>query len=88
MKPGLGMIFDGARDMLESNRSETDDFYSTDVEEYLDLNFGVGTWVRDPFEDRYVVWNAAEETGPERKFIVIDRALRRFPVTIPPTRMH
>jgi hypothetical protein len=44
------------------------------------------TEVRDPVEDRYVV--ALGDDGSARSFFVIDRQLRRFPVTIPTARLH
>jgi hypothetical protein len=61
----------------------TDD-YCLPIEEYLDRNFGNGTWVLDPYNDKFVVWDTSHQ-GPEKSYIVIDRDYRRFTATVPAT---
>lgn len=56
--------------------------YSITAEEFLDRNFGPGTWVRDPFDDVFIVFDAFHP-GPGRSYTVIDRSLRRQSTVIP-----
>lgn len=71
-----------AEDLHKANQPKPSSFYGAEIEDYLDLNFGIDTWVRDPYEDKYVVW-----TG-EGNYLVIDREFRRYPVSIPPSRLQ
>jgi hypothetical protein len=72
-------------DVLKVNGPKPSEFYGMEVEEYLNLNFGRGTWVRDHAEDVYIVF--VEEKG-DLKYIVIDRDFRRYPVTIERSRLN
>jgi hypothetical protein len=63
------------------------DDYSMPPEEFLDRNFGRGTWVRDPYDDCYVVWDGLHR-GPGRAYFVIDRSLRRTATVIPSNRLN
>lgn len=63
------------------------DDYSMPVEDFLNKNFGVGTWVLDPVDDKYVVFDVGH-TGPGRSYIVIDRGLRRHSAMIPASRIN
>ena len=65
----------------EAKPDAPSDFYGVGIERYLDLNFGAGLWVRDPFEDRYVVFYGQDEDG-STQYLIIDRELRRYPVTV------
>lgn len=56
--------------------------YSITPEEFLDRNFGPGTWVRDPFDDVFIVFDAFH-SGPGRSYTIIDRSLRRQSTVIP-----
>jgi hypothetical protein len=86
MKPVPGMVPCSSNDMADHSRPDTSDFYSLEITEYLDLNFGRGTWVLDPYEDRYVVALGGGASG--RSYIAIGRDLRRFPVTIPAASLN
>ena len=77
----------GVEDLLKREERKPPTYYGQEIEDYLDLNFGVGTWVRDPFEDKYVVWTGSALAGG-LNYVVIDRELRRFPVTIPASRLQ
>ena len=55
---------------------------SMSPEEFLNRNFGPGTWARDPIDDIYIVADY-NHRGPGRAYILIDRDLRRRPAVIP-----
>ena len=59
-----------------------DPSHSLSPEEFLDRNFGPGSWVRDPFDDLFIVIDF-EHRGPGRGYILIDRQLRRRTTSIP-----
>jgi hypothetical protein len=85
MKPEAAPLPGSVEDILKINESKPDDFYGMSAAEYLNLNFGAGSWVRDHVEDKYIVY--VEENGA-RHYVVIDRQWRRYPVTIPAWRVH
>jgi hypothetical protein len=68
---------------------ETDDDYFSALspEEYLNLNFGPGSWVRDPYDDKFIVRDY-RYSGPGVAYIVVDRALRRAPTVIAASRIN
>lgn len=86
MKHEVAPLLGSAEELFERNQPKPADFYGMEIEHYLDLNFGSGCWVRDPFEDKYIIWTGAEDGGPS--YIVMDREYRRYPVTIPASRVH
>lgn len=51
-------------------------------EEFLDRNFGVGTWVRDRIDDLFIVVDSSYR-GSGKGYILIDRDLRRRSANIP-----
>ena len=63
------------------------DDYHLPVEEYLNRNYGVGTWVRDPIDGRFVVCDV-HHRGPGRSYILIDRDLQRWASLVPAHRMN
>jgi hypothetical protein len=63
------------------------DDYHLPVEDYLNRNYGVGTWVRDPIDGRFVVWDIYH-SGPGRNFILIDRDLQRWSSLVPAHRLN
>jgi hypothetical protein len=72
-------------ELIKGQERKPATYYGQEIEDYLDLNFGAGTWVRDPYEDKYVVWTGSADG---LSYVVIDRELRRFPVTIPASRLQ
>lgn len=64
--------------------AEGPDNYSLPIEEFLDRNFGRGTWVLDAYNDKFVVCDMSRR-GPEKAYIIIDRDFRRFTATVPAT---
>lgn len=73
--------------MTEAEDLPGPDDYALPIEQYLDRNFGAGSWVRDPYDDKFVVWNA-EHSGSGLGYIVIDRDFRRHFATIPASRVN
>jgi hypothetical protein len=63
------------------------DDYSIPPEEFLDRNFGRGSWVRDPYDDCFIVWDVCHR-GPGRSYFVIDRDLKRQVTTIPASKLN
>lgn len=63
------------------------DDYHLPVEEYLNRNYGVGTWVRDPVDGRFVVCDIYHR-GPGRNYILIDRDLQRYTSLVPAHRLN
>jgi hypothetical protein len=63
------------------------DDYAMPVEMYLNKAFGPGTWVHDPFDDKFIVYDYTH-AGPGRGFIVVDRQLRRHSAVITSTRLN
>lgn len=61
--------------------------YGMAPEEFLNRNFGPGTWIRDPIDDLYIVIDFRHR-GPGRGYILIDRDLRRRPATIPASMVN
>ena len=67
-------------------RPELDD-YHLPVEEYLNRNYGRGSWVRDPIDGRFVVCDV-HHRGPGRNYILIDRDLQRWSSLVPAHRLN
>jgi hypothetical protein len=55
------------------------DNYRLSNEEFLDRNFGPGTWTHDPFTNDYYVFDSTY-TGPGRGYLVLDQDLRQAPI--------
>ena len=68
--------------MADKSETMDSDYFSIEPEEFLDRNFGPGTWVRDPFDDVYLVFDFFHK-GPGKAYTVIDRDLRRQSTVIP-----
>jgi hypothetical protein len=73
---------DGNRDQDRSNEYlRMLNKYRLSTEEYLDRNYGPGTWTHDPYTDDYYVHDDSYR-GPGRRFLVLDRELRCTPITV------
>lgn len=72
---------------VETLETLDEEYYSIPPEEFLDRNFGPGTWVRDPFDDVFIVFDAFHR-GPGRSYTVIDRSLRRQNTTVPANMLN
>jgi hypothetical protein len=57
------------------------DDYRLSTEEFLDRNYGPGTWAHDPYTDDYYVFDCTY-TGPGRGYYVLDRKLRCAPISV------
>lgn len=73
--------------MTESEDVIGPDDYSLPIEDYLNRNFGEGAWVRDPYDDKFIVLDY-RHSGSGLGYIVIDRDFRRHTATIPASRVN
>lgn len=69
--------------MGEVDYTITPDEYSMPIEEYLNKNFGAGSWVHDSVDDKFVVWDE-DYDGPGLGYIVVDRELNHQSATVRP----
>ena len=60
---------------------------SMPIEEFMDRNFGTGTWVHDTIDDKFVVMNPYHD-GPRHSYIVVDRRLNHHSATVMPNRLN
>lgn len=65
----------------------TPEEHSMPIEQYLDKNFGAGSWVHDSYDDRFIVWDE-DYDGPGTSYIVIDRELRHQSATVRPSLLN
>ena len=63
------------------------DDYAMPIEMFLNKTFGHGTWVHDPYDDKFIVYDYTH-TGPGRGFVVVGRDLRRHSAVITSARLN
>lgn len=63
------------------------DDYAMPIEMFLDKSFGSGMWVHDPYDDKFIVFDALH-SGPGRSYIVVDRDLRRHSAVLTSSRIN
>jgi hypothetical protein len=63
------------------------DDYAMPVEMFLDKSFGVGMWVYDPYDGKFIVWDVGH-TGAGRAYLVVDRELRRHSALVTANRIN
>jgi hypothetical protein len=57
------------------------------ADEFMDMEFGPGTWVRDTWHDVYVTYDP-HHTGPGIGYLVVDRQRRRSTTVVYPHQVH
>ena len=73
--------------IFEDDHHHDLDDYHLPVEQYLNRNYGRGSWVRDPIDGRYVVCDIYH-TGPGRNYILIDKDLQKWASLVPAHRLN
>lgn len=63
-----------------------DDLHLT-AEQWMDLEFGPGTWVRDTWCDRFITYDWSYD-GPGIAYLVLDRDRRRATTIVLPHQVN